>query len=74
MYYGYVLGSHENEQGITVHQVTIWGTTGTPPTSMSEVENVGDEIKLAVGSSFLYPDGGETHFWLSDEKWHKWGG
>lgn len=74
MYHGYILGSYENERGETVHNVMIWSTVADPPSSMSQVKNIGDDVKLAVGSSFLYPDGGEVQFWLSDEAWHRWGG
>lgn len=74
MYHGEIMEIIENEHGETVYKVLIWSTVAETPASMAEVDNVGDDIKLAVGSTFMYPDGGEVHFWLSDEIWHKWGG
>ena len=74
MYYGEVIAILENDNNERVHKVMIWSTASTPPTSMTQVKNVGDDIKLAVGSCFVYPEGGDVHFWMSDESWHKWGG
>lgn len=74
MYYGEVIAILENDQNERVHKVMIWSTVPDPPSSMAQVRNVGDDIQLAVGSSFLYPEGGEVHFWLSDKAWHRWGG
>ena len=60
--------------GERVCNVTVYGLVSTPPADASVIENVGDEVEFAVGSVYLYPDGGETWFWLSDDQWHKWGG
>lgn len=74
MYHGEIIETITTEQGETVYKVLIWSTVEDTPASMADVNNLDDDIKLAVGSAFLYPDGGAVHFWLSDDAWHLWNG
>lgn len=55
-------------------KVTILSRSSTPPANASVVENLGNHVIFGVGSTMIYPEGGEVHFYQDDRQWHKWGG
>lgn len=55
-------------------KVTILSLSSVPPSNPSDVDNLGNDVLFGVGSTMIYPDGGEVWFYEQDDKWHKWGG
>lgn len=55
-------------------KVTILSRTSTPPASAADVEALGPHVIFGVGSTMIYPEGGEVYFYQDDRQWHKWGG